>query len=87
MNIRRSPRARSEERPLTFRAKLLRSLGPGLLGGAVGWAYWYYGHPELRDDRWLMNMYGCMGAVLGIMSLRVAALLRAMFNDFFGSNG
>ena len=86
MNIRPTPRPTAEEQPLGYRAKVIRSLVPGLLGGALGWAYWSYGQPELRDTRWLRNMYGIMGAVLGIMSLRVGALLRAMYNDFFGAD-
>jgi hypothetical protein len=61
----------------------LKSLGPGLLGGGLGWLYWYTQLPESRDDRWLMNMYGLMGAVIGIMTLRLWGLFSAMYRDFF----
>lgn len=74
----------SAHKSASLRLRVYKSLGLGLLGGFLGWGYWYLFLPEHRDDRWLMNMYGCLGAVAGLMSVRVYVLFSTMFHDFFG---
>lgn len=71
---------------LTVRDRFLNSMTPAMIGAGLGFAYARYTiDAEALATSKLPGMYACMGAVIAILALRGAALLRLMFVDFFGS--
>ncbi len=69
----------------TIRKKMFASLVPAAIGAIGGY---YYGlktlDPALSTSSTLPAMYGCMGAIVGVLGVRIFALFRSMFADFFG---
>lgn len=63
------------------RTAIFSTLAPALLGAAAGYGYATVAGEEQAIIR---ALYGAMGGVAGVMTLRLAILFRAMFRDFFG---
>jgi hypothetical protein len=71
----------------TLRDRMLGSLAPAALGAALGFAYARYtlGAEALQGSN-IPAMYSSMGAVVGILVVRVGGLFIMMFQDFFGKD-
>ncbi|MEQ8280463.1 MAG: hypothetical protein RMA76_14105 [Deltaproteobacteria bacterium] len=68
----------------TIRKKLFMSMVPAAVGAVGGY---YYGvselDPALSTSSTLPAMYGCMGAIVGVLGVRIFALFKEMISDFF----
>lgn len=77
-------RERRETVGQTIRKKMFASLVPAAIGAVGGY---YYGlktlEPGLATSSTLPAMYGCMGAIVGVLGVRIFALVQSMFDDFF----
>jgi len=73
--------------PLTMRDRLIGSLTPAMIGAGLGFVYARETMgPEAVEGSALPGMYACMGAVIAILVIRVAGLVRMMFSDYFGKD-
>ncbi len=79
---RRTPKRRAGP---SLGRRLFSSVSPALLGMALGYTYAFQTLPEelLKAGR-VPAMYACMGAVIGILVLRLGTLMFTMFRDFTG---
>lgn len=73
--------------PRTMKDRFLASFTPAVLGAGLGFAYARYSlDPEALKASNVPAMYASMGAVIGILVVRVASLFVMMFQDFFGKD-
>jgi hypothetical protein len=68
-----------------IRRRLVAAFVPAIFGAVGGYYYAQYTlAPEvLEKSTHLLALYGSMGAIAGVLTMRIAALGRLMFKDFF----
>ena len=67
-----------------LRRRVLNTVAIAGVGVAAGLAYaQFWLPPETLTDR-QRSMYGTMGAVVAVLGVRLAAIIRAVLLDYFG---
>ena len=76
---------RAGARPKTWRRRIFSSVTPAVLGMAAGYSYAFYTLDEkLLTGSRVPAMYACMGAVVGVLTLRLGTLFWIIIKDFSG---
>ena len=70
-------------RPSSLAARVMGTLVPAILGGGLGFAYAKLALNLPEQSSW-PAIYGAAGAAVMVLSVRLATMLRAMWNDFRG---
>ena len=70
--------------PSTIHTKILQSVIAASVGAAAGYAYAKLGMPRPLADRSgaFTGMYATAGAVLGVVSMRLGAIVRSLLEDY-----
>lgn len=67
----------------TIRKKLFAALLPAAAGGLAGFYYGQYSmDPAAPGSAVLPAMYGTMGAIAGVLTVRIAVLFKQIIQDF-----
>lgn len=71
-----------------IRRRLFAAFVPAVFGAVGGYYYAQYTlEPEvLAKGQNLLALYASMGAIAGVLTMRIAALGKLMFSDYFGKD-
>lgn len=66
-----------------LRNRVLKTLGPAAAGALAGFYYGrWFGDPELVKSIGLPGLYATMGAILGILVVRLGTIMWMIVRDF-----
>ncbi len=69
--------------PASLGKRVMNTLVPAIIGGVIGFAYAKL-TLNLPPDSSFPAVYGAAGSAVMVLSVRIAAMLRTIWNDFRG---